>query len=524
MSYSPEVSSIFGSPSSSSLSSSPDVHHAEPSYRRRRSPFSSSQSGSDTDSSLGDIPLVNRPIYRPRNNPDIPSTPPAEPRNGNNIAAGNRRRNLDETLNVRRGDQRGLSQILQDRRRGQPDGNADAGASGSRDTQQPAARPSGRRNTIVEVDDDSDDDIVFTGENRNPNPNPNPNPPPNLRHILRRAQQPEAHGAIRERANQNQNARNMILRAPSPGRFRRMMDEIDELLDRRGEAHDAIINDQEDERRRQILSPPVAVPVPSRRIGLGGGGLFRRNAPPQAQIPADELNDDGAPGWPAHFRQVFRFANGRGDPDMAEMEMGIHIRGLGMFGGGIRHQQQQEDIQTILSKISPPSYPKTRVTKGFTNEFDMDSIVRNEPIELDDEGNIIKNNTIKKKECLVCSECHLPLLVSSAYKSPSDKLWVLRCGHLLDEYCLNSLQTPQTPQELSSVIRHETTDGTPEKKRRRKNASRRVKKPDPPKPDEYTFRCPVTGCGKEHKSVHFVDDEEGRWKAKDGEGALPAYA
>ncbi|KAK6910876.1 hypothetical protein L486_05118 [Kwoniella mangroviensis CBS 10435] len=520
MSYSPEVSSIFGSPSISSLSSSPDLHHAEASYRRRRSPFSSSESGSDTDSSLGDIPLVNRP----RNNPDIPSSPPAELRNRNNIAAFNRRRNLDETLNVRRGDQRGLSQILQDRRRGQPDGNADAGMGGSSASQQPAERPSGRRNTIVEVDDDSDDDIVFTGENRNPNPNPNP--PPNLRPILRQAHQSRAYGAIRQRLNQNQNAQDRIFRAPSPGRFRRMMDEIDELLDRRGEAHDAIINDQEDERRRQILSPPVTVPIPPRRIGLGGGGLFRRNAPPQAQIPADELNNDAVPGWLAPLGQVFRFANGRGDPDRAEMEMRFQLGGLagGMFGGGIRHQQQQEDIQTILSKIAPPPYPKTMITKGFTNDFDMDSIVRNEPIELDDEGNIIKNNTIKQKECLVCSECHLPLLVSSAYKSPSDKLWVLRCGHLLDEYCLNSLQTPQTPLEISSIVRHETNDGTPEKKRRRKNASRKVKKPDPPKPDEYTFRCPVIGCGKEHQSVHFVDDEEGRWKAKDGEGALPAYA
>ncbi|WVW85396.1 hypothetical protein I302_107434 [Kwoniella bestiolae CBS 10118] len=484
MSVASDLESLFGSPTPS-IPSSPDYRPRPRSLRE--SPLSS--------------PPADPPSVRTHNNRGVSFVDAPE------SGPSTRRRNLDESLNIRRGDQRGLSQILQERRRGS------AGAGGSRnDNQLPVAQARarapapGRRESIVEVEDDSDDDIVFTGENLNPNPNPVVPPP---------------RPGGRERREGNG-------RAPSPGRFRRMMDEIDDLLFQRGAAHDAIINDQDDERRRQILSPPVAAPIPPRRIALGGGGLFRRNQAP-AQNDEEEYHPamryiPPGPGFYAH-----------GEPGMEEMALRFNFRGLGGLAGGLviggggggMIRQQQEDVQTILSKINPQPYPKSLITKGFTNDFDMDSIVSKEPIELDDEGNIITRKAKHKKEHLVCSQCNLPLLVSSSYTSPKDKIWVLRCGHMLDECCLDKLQTPITQRELSSVIRQEEAktgtldgDGTPEKKRRRKNASRKAKKVEPPRPDEYAFKCPVVGCGREHRSVNV----EGGWRAKDGEGALPAYA
>ncbi|WWC90576.1 uncharacterized protein L201_005512 [Kwoniella dendrophila CBS 6074] len=508
------------------------------------SPISTSYTTEDDEDDVRASEDLTANIHRDNHGiiPDSPDSP--------RLASSNRRRNLD-ALNIQRGDQRGLSQILTDRRQGQSQlqgsssstiipvagpsrtRNHNANASGSESRTLNTDRR--RTRSIVEIEDDSDDDIVFTGENRNPNPPQIP--------VARPHWTPA-------------NADNYGNRRPSPGRFRIMMNEIDDIIAERSARHDAIVNDQEDERRRQILSPPIQEPRPRPRIGLGGAVLFTRGRPvgPPNSRPAhrqiearrvhlegrDNSEDEEEPVPPiyARFMDALGFRErlaGWGGPPGADGVGGLGLDApLGMLAelGGIPRPaglggmgRRQEDFQAILSKVELPKYSKP-TNKEYVMDFDMDSIVEKEPIELDDDGNLIKQsmNKQKKKPYLICSNCPNPLLVSSAYKTPEDRLWVLRCGHLLDQSCLNKLQTPITTKELLSIQKQPDThllnneDQLP--KRRKKNASRKVKKPEEKKPDEYTFYCPVEGCHKSHKSI-YVDES---WKPKDGEGALAAYA
>ncbi|KIM39234.1 hypothetical protein M413DRAFT_447182 [Hebeloma cylindrosporum] len=54
---------------------------------------------------------------------------------------------------------------------------------------------------------------------------------------------------------------------------------------------------------------------------------------------------------------------------------------------------------------------------------------------------------------LVCAKCLDPLILNAALLSdeaPFKRVWALRCGHLIDEKCLNELGTPPTQEEEAS--------------------------------------------------------------------------
>ncbi|WWC63523.1 uncharacterized protein I303_106126 [Kwoniella dejecticola CBS 10117] len=531
-----------------------------PAFRRHRS--------NSESSSLPDLspPVLDQDQAQPLADPRLRHNDPAlrSPTTGIAPSLLTLRRVAQPRSDIQRTDERDSTAQIMDggsgrpglRQRQAPTGPGSASGPSSGSTVVP------RRRSLIEIQDedgsDSDDDIVFTGANINPNP-------PQAQ--VQPRQQVEQEGARRgNRPTRNGNG-NGNGRGPSPNRFRRMMDEIDNLVQRRGEEHDAIINDQQDERRRAILSPPVPPEPPAHaplhlrpRIGLGGGGLYRRGQAVGRQNPGagagadaaryqnfpniDESEEDGELGLFGRLLAAERFGRGfdlrtaTGDlrARLAGLDRGLgwNLGGLvgAQFGelgpgpgeGGAGWGRREEDVQTILSKIPTPKYPSAM--KGFTMDFDMDNIVSKEPIELDDEGNIIQRNDNKKKKrpTLVCAGCSSTLLVSSAYKSEEDKLWVSRCGHMLDQKCLTRLQTPTTNSEILSIVKQPDNDlldiDAAHPPKRRKNAKRKVKKVEIKEPDEYTFRCPVEGCGRAHKSV-LVDE---RWRAKEGQGAIAAYA
>ncbi|OCF40134.1 hypothetical protein I317_06085 [Kwoniella heveanensis CBS 569] len=535
-----------------------------------------------------------------------------------------RRRRVEEALNIEQGDTRGMSQILDDRRaQGNPNSHdlprsrirltrvaphslrpPPPSSNGStRDARLGAAVPgdashaegSGgrRRGTVVEVADDSDDDdIVFTGENRVARPSSQPEAP-----VLRRREQIRPAQPVEEvgdgagagpeegrratRAGAGAGTGQGGGRLHHDGDFRRAMHEIDAIIDARRQAVNAIVAEQEDERRRQVLSPPIQPSNPPRqRIGLGGGGLYRRGEPALRHGP-------GAPGGrmmmvniedvdDPRIRQVMNHSGARtvarrafppagppmrgGGEARDDMELGFGAlgglgalllgqgrygmnfdMGMGMGIGVAGPAGRPEDVQTILSRVEVPKYDPP--PQGFTRDFETvsDHDHDKQPITIDDEGNVVKpspkttklqmDDNRKRKPYLVCTNCPSALLVSSAYKSETnaDRVWALRCGHLVDQKCLEDLSTPISPTDQASVFRYpnpdlEVLDEVPALRRnkRRKTTSKSAggKRQKEKRPDEYVWRCPVFGCEEEHVSV----DIGGSWVSKEGEGAIAVYA
>jgi hypothetical protein len=144
--------------------------------------------------------------------------------------------------------------------------------------------------------------------------------------------------------------------------------------------------------------------------------------------------------------------------------------------------------------------------------FDLESA---KPIEIDDSGDIVKS---KKRPFLSCFICHARLRMSTT--NEDDRIWSLRCGHLVDQRCLRKISTPVTEKELDSVqppINVLPVLGAEKKADKRKSKA----KPKKEQPREYTWNCPAKGCGKEHKSVKMPEAEE--WVQMAGGGAFQLY-
>ena len=197
---------------------------------------------------------------------------------------------------------------------------------------------------------------------------------------------------------------------------------------------------------------------------------------------------------------------------------------VGVAGGAGR---REDDVLGIISKVELPEFEATR--DGFTANFGLDELIKPpSPIRLDDEGRVVKTRFKKPREkpYLACANCPEPLLVSSAYRSQSDRVWALRCGHMIDQRCLEALSTPVTEDELATILHYPPGDlpilglEAVSKKRGRSKRAKVMKRTSPPPPDEFEWRCPVEGCGKVHRSV--LEGE--MWVQKEGEGALSVYA
>lgn len=208
--------------------------------------------------------------------------------------------------------------------------------------------------------------------------------------------------------------------------------------------------------------------------------------------------------------------------NMAELAAARYAAAQGGAGGA----GAIESPQTLAAKADIPTFPSPQ--PGFTSDFNMDDRAEANAIELDEHGRVVtKPNKPKAESYLACLHCKEPLLLSSAYRSPEDKVWVLRCGHMIDQRCLDKLGQPHSEEDREHIIRH-PPEGLPilgeepevagTKRGRSKRA--RVTRKTAVQPVEYEWKCPVEGCGRVHWSVA----NKGEWEQPEGLGAMQMYA
>lgn len=181
--------------------------------------------------------------------------------------------------------------------------------------------------------------------------------------------------------------------------------------------------------------------------------------------------------------------------------MGLHVRPP---GGGTNVEEKTANVPT-------PIYPDP--LPGFTNSFDLESLPG--PIVVDDNGDVDKPITF-----FVCASCEDPLLVSGAYESSADRVWALRCGHLLDQKCLDRSSIPTTPDQVRRIINY-TAGGLPILGDEAPKKKRRPSKRHNTKPSVFPWSCPVEGCRREHCSEKRPDQEV--WLQTEESGALAAF-
>lgn len=260
-------------------------------------------------------------------------------------------------------------------------------------------------------------------------------------------------------------------------------------------------------------APPSDSQAEPRRIRLGGalfqaGGARRQylsavpSQPPQNHLAA-EMNPRELLRelFPANMRNMF----------FVQAALGNQI-----LAGDPGPARREEDLEEILKNVLVPTYDPPML--GFVRNFDMEMAQPNETIVIDDNGRVVPNKKRRKAQPhLVCAKCESALLVSESYRSPTDRVYALRCGHLIDQRCLHDLITPRTPHELASIDRHpETLDEPPNKRRKSARKPKKMEKI----PDEYKWTCPVEGCGQKHTSKELG----GAWMNIEGEGAIAVFA
>jgi hypothetical protein len=158
------------------------------------------------------------------------------------------------------------------------------------------------------------------------------------------------------------------------------------------------------------------------------------------------------------------------------------------LGWGAGPAAQQETVAEILASVTPPSFDPP--TAGYTVDFEIPADFGNSttgtdaeghtkpnsiPITIDEDGHVVSDRPAKSrrlntkspkkkvkatrppkppaKPYLACANCANPLYLSEQYRSEADKVYLLRCGHVLDERCLDPLSRPVTMEQESSVIR-----------------------------------------------------------------------
>ena len=229
-----------------------------------------------------------------------------------------------------------------------------------------------------------------------------------------------------------------------------------------------------------------------------------RQVPP---APAPRQDQPRPGGLLARLAEGYRLGNWRnfpffgGDADaeglLQRIQAPVLHAGPAAFGG-----RGPEGVSAILDRVTPFHF--TPPPPGFTTDFEDPA--DKEPITLDDEGKVVKTTT-KFKPYLSCAMCHDPLLNSSYYRSDDDRIWALRCGHLIDQKCLAKLSTPESAPETEPEL-------PLGKRKKRRKVTRKVLPAV-----EHEYACPVAGC--EGKCTSVLEDE--KWEQKLGEGALVAF-
>jgi hypothetical protein len=182
--------------------------------------------------------------------------------------------------------------------------------------------------------------------------------------------------------------------------------------------------------------------------------------------------------------------------------------------GGIAGPAGQQDAKSILDSVRPETPPAA--ADGFARTWDAEDLTkeleekekRAVVVELDERGRIVPDKRKPRGQVyLACCACPEPLRIDNATRSPDDRVWALRCGHLLDQRCYKEYSQPA--EELPVL------DGPAPKRRRSARATRSTRAAK----KQHEWTCPVVGCGHEHVSV-MVDDA---WTPMEGLGGVQLY-
>lgn len=140
----------------------------------------------------------------------------------------------------------------------------------------------------------------------------------------------------------------------------------------------------------------------------------------------------------------------------------------------------------------------------------------------------------KAQTVLVCARCRRPL------RTGGDRLWALRCGHMIDSRCYHKLAEPSEdmrekqelfPSHLEDTPSTSAPPSRPARKRARTNKGSGSKKGKAPAPaptvpqvvQTLKWKCPVSGCDKTHTSEHVVLGGESSWRPAQVDGAIKVY-
>ncbi|KAG8750579.1 hypothetical protein FRC11_010281 [Ceratobasidium sp. 423] len=119
---------------------------------------------------------------------------------------------------------------------------------------------------------------------------------------------------------------------------------------------------------------------------------------------------------------------------------------------------------------------------------------------------------VKITSVLICAGCRRPL------RTGGDRLWALRCGHMIDSRCYNSLSRPQfSSLPLIARLGSPVHPG-PASKRRKANKGKGKAKGVM---ESHEWACPVKECGKIHKSERMAGEED--WVPDKDNGGIKVF-
>ncbi|ELU40877.1 hypothetical protein AG1IA_05096 [Rhizoctonia solani AG-1 IA] len=113
--------------------------------------------------------------------------------------------------------------------------------------------------------------------------------------------------------------------------------------------------------------------------------------------------------------------------------------------------------------------------------------------------------TTKITSLLICAGCRRPL------RTGGDRLWALRCGHMIDSRCYSAFSRPLSAR-LDPPVGVPLLDGGYPHKRRKTGKGK-----GKPAVEVHEWKCPVKDCAKVHKSERT---EDGEWVPTKDHGAI----
>ncbi|KAJ9122631.1 hypothetical protein QFC22_002060 [Naganishia vaughanmartiniae] len=238
--------------------------------------------------------------------------------------------------------------------------------------------------------------------------------------------------------------------------------------------------------------------MPAGGLAVGPGGAARFGILPVARPAGARVDNDNALRNAARFMQLAdgnryaaygplpflpgmlppweRYANLMEGPagQDAALERAIARLGQGIYGHAAMQAERQQSVEESWSGIN--FTPRHNPLLGFTYDFDKDAEDDKEPTEIvrldfDDESPIIEelkapvagsskhlgrhdsmssvDGKGKAITSLVCAKCNEQLRVSQGQRNEADRVYALRCGHLIDKRCLDDISQPHPDPGLN---------------------------------------------------------------------------